>query len=249
MSDRPFVLSIAGFDPSAGAGVLADIKTLEQLRVYGLSTITANTIQTDNKFYTIQWVEVDFILQSMVTLFEEYKIEVVKIGIIPSVKELKTIIETVKKYSPQTKIVWDPVIKSSTGFSFLKENKLADFRDILSNLAVITPNLEELLELTGDDNPTEAAKELGEYCPVLLKGGHRNDKIGVDTLFLNDNIIEFEPTAIVKGEKHGTGCILSSAIAAHLALGCSLEDACMKAKKYIQKILQSNDSKLAYHVG
>jgi hydroxymethylpyrimidine/phosphomethylpyrimidine kinase len=97
--DRPFVLSIAGFDPSAGAGVLADVKTFEQHRVNGLAIITANTIQTANTFYKIQWTNLDFVIGSMTILFTNYEIKAVKIGIVPSLDYLKEIVCTIKNLS------------------------------------------------------------------------------------------------------------------------------------------------------
>ena len=106
--NRPIVLTIAGFDPSGGAGVLADIKTFELHKVYGFAINTANTIQTENEFHKIQWTPIDFILESIITLFDSYVIRVVKIGIVPSLNYLGQIVFCLKKYSPSIKIIWDP---------------------------------------------------------------------------------------------------------------------------------------------
>src|SRR6187402_331121 len=103
----PFVLSIAGFDPSAGAGVLADVKTFEQHRVYGFA------INTENKFFEMQWTDLAFVLKSLEKLFNNYTIKAVKIGIVPSLEYLKEIVFTIKRLSEETKIIWDTVLKSS----------------------------------------------------------------------------------------------------------------------------------------
>lgn len=138
-TNRPFALSIAGFDPSAGAGVLADIKTFEQHQVYGFAINTANTIQTENKFIDIQWTALEFVLQSIETLFEAYEIKAVKIGIVPSLNYLKSIVFLIKKLSPETKIVWDTVLKSTTEFDFLTIENQNDLVAILNEIDLITP--------------------------------------------------------------------------------------------------------------
>ena len=116
---QPFVLSMAGFDPSAGAGVLADVKTFEQHRVYGFAINTGNTIQTENEFVEMQWTDLAFVLKSLEKLFDNYSIKAVKIGIVPSLEYLKQIVFKIKILSPKTKIVWDTVLKSTTEFDFL----------------------------------------------------------------------------------------------------------------------------------
>ena len=121
--NRPIVLTIAGFDPSGGAGVLADVKTFEQHKVYGFAINTGNTIQTENEFHKIQWTPIDFVLESIKTLLDSYAIRAVKIGIVPSLDYLKQIIFCIKKHSPKIKIIWDPVLKSSTEFDFLTNRK------------------------------------------------------------------------------------------------------------------------------
>lgn len=245
---RPYVLSIAGFDPSAGAGVLADVKTFEQHKVYGLSVLTANTIQTENKFSEIHWMNEKIILKSIEELFSTYPIDVVKVGIVSSLESLKSIVETIKTHNRNAKIVWDTVLRSSTGFSFLDDENKDILRSILLDFAIITPNYEEIVKLSSNQNREESAQELAQFCPVLLKGGHREGKKGVDTLFTADSVEEFLPNGIISVGKHGTGCILSSAIAANLALGFSLSESCRNAKRYIEKILNSNQTLLAYHV-
>jgi hydroxymethylpyrimidine/phosphomethylpyrimidine kinase len=247
-ANRPFVLTIAGFDPSAGAGVLADIKTFEQHQVYGFAINTANTIQTENEFITIQWTDLTFVLKSIEKLLDNYTIEVVKIGILPSLDYLKEIVFTLKNLSPNTKIVWDTVLKSSTNFDFLNIENQADLIDILKELDLITPNYNEILQLSSKGiNAETTAIYLSKYCPVLLKGGHNPNEIGYDYLYLENEFFSFAPNTNKVFEKHGSGCVLSSAITANLALKQDLKKACVNAKKHIETYLQSNPTKLGYH--
>ncbi len=247
-TNRPFVLSIAGFDPSGGAGVLADIKTFEQHRVYGLAINTGNTIQTEETFYTIQWTDLDFILHSIVVLFETYDIKAVKIGIVPSLDYLKPIVQIIKKHSPKTKIVWDTVLKSTTEFNFLNIGHQNDLIEILKDIDLITPNFKEAILLKPSYTEAEAAVNfLSRYCPVLLKGGHNDEEIGVDYLYIDNEIYAFEPKSNTVTEKHGSGCVLSSAITAQIALGENTINACAQSKKYTESYLKSCLTKLGFH--
>lgn len=247
-ANRPFVLSIAGFDPSAGAGVLADIKTFEQHKVYGLSIITANTIQTEDKFEAIQWIDLEFILNSIRLLFKKYDIKAVKIGIVPSLDYLKSLVNEVRKHSSTIKIVWDTVLKSSTEFEFITIENQSVLSDILVQIDLITPNYKEILKLLPQKTSEEdSAKILSKHCAVLLKGGHNPEEVGTDYLFIKDEKIALTPKTTVVTEKHGSGCVLSSAITANLALDYDLPKSCQKAKLYIENYLNTNNTKLGYH--
>jgi hydroxymethylpyrimidine/phosphomethylpyrimidine kinase len=246
--NRPFVLSIAGFDPSAGAGVLADVKTFEQHRVYGFAINTAITIQTDSNFIDIHWADLDFVLRSIETLFENYEIKAVKIGITPSLTYLKAVIFEIKKHSPQTLIVWDPVLKSTTEFTFLQVQNQTDLIAILEHIDLITPNYDEILKLDASTTNVESiVKNFSNHCAILLKGGHHPHEIGVDYLHTKDQFFRLAPKNTLVYEKHGSGCVLSSSIASNLALGQELLYACTNAKNYIENYLFSNSTKLGYH--
>ena len=246
--NRPFVVTIAGFDPSAGAGVLADIKTFEQHNVYGFAVNTGNTIQTEKEFFEIQWTDLDFVLKSLEKLFKNHTIKAVKIGIVPSLDYLKEIVFVIKKLSPKTKIVWDTVLKSTTEFSFITINNHTILIEILEQIDLITPNYNEILQLSVvEKNPELIAQEVSKQCAVLLKGGHNPRAIGVDCLNIGEETFRLAPNKTLVFEKHGSGCVLSSAITANLALGLDLKTACINAKKYIEIYLQSNQTKLGYH--
>jgi hydroxymethylpyrimidine/phosphomethylpyrimidine kinase len=247
-ANRPFVVSIAGFDPTAGAGVLTDIKTFEQHRVYGFAITTANTIQTENQFLSIQWTDIAFVLRSIEELFKNYPIKAVKIGIVPSLAYLQEIVLALKRLSPKTSIVWDTVLKSSTEYDFLNIENQTILVKILKNIDLITPNYHEIIQLSpAETNAENTAKMLSAYCAILLKGGHHPEKIGIDTLYTKKESIPFFPKKSSLTEKHGSGCILSSAIVSNLALGNDLRTACYLAKDYIETYLQSNPTKLGYH--
>jgi len=246
--NRPFVLTIAGHDPSGGAGILSDIKTFEQHQVYGLAVSTGNTIQTENQFHDIQWTDLDFVLDSIKTLFLTYDIKAVKIGIVPSLDYLKKIVHTIKKHSPKTKIVWDTVLKSTTEFQFTTIKNQMELIEILQHIDLITPNYNEILKLSETkDSAEEIATKLSIYCSVLLKGGHNPNQKGVDYLYVDKECAKLVGALVVTSDKHGSGCVLSSAIAANLVLGHDILLASLKAKNYIEKYLNSNATLLGYH--
>lgn len=247
-TNRPFVLSIAGFDPSAGAGVLADIKTFEQHQVYGFAINTANTIQTENEFVSIQWTALDFILQSIETLLATYAIKAVKIGIVPSLDYLKSIVFLIKRLSPNTKIVWDTVLKSTTEFDFLAIENQNDLIAILNEIEVITPNYNEILKLDAKETSVEIIIEkLSKNCSILLKGGHNPTEIGTDFLHTQYQFFRLSPKKTTVYQKHGSGCVLSAAITANIALDQELFIACKNAKDYTENFLLSNPSQLGNH--
>ena len=157
-ANRPIVLSIAGLDPSAGAGLLADIKTFEEYKVYGLGISTAQTLQTENEFFTIRWEEEKDILQSLETMLLQYNVSVVKIGIVENIGVLNRIVSFIHKIDNSLKIVIDTVIKSSSGFNFWNKtiNEQVLF-ETFSKVFLITPNYNEAIQLWPSSNAKEAA--------------------------------------------------------------------------------------------
>ncbi|WPR71836.1 hydroxymethylpyrimidine/phosphomethylpyrimidine kinase [Flavobacterium sp. NG2] len=247
-TNRPFVLSIAGFDPSAGAGVLADIKTFEQHQVYGFAINTANTIQTETDFVSIEWTAIELVLQSIETLFQNYDIKAVKIGIVPSLDYLKKIVLLLHRLSPNTKIIWDTVLKSTTEFHFLTIENQNDLVTILDKIELITPNYEEIQKLVPTEKNIENSIEnLSKHCSVLLKGGHNPSEIGVDFLYIKDRFYRLLPKNTVVYPKHGSGCVLSAAITAQITLEQNLLSACIKGKEYTENFLVSTQNQLGYH--
>ena len=246
-NNRPIVLSIAGFDPSGGAGLTADVKTFEQHKVYGLSLCTAITLQTENEFFDIRWSKIKSTITAVEVLLKKYEVAVVKIGIVRSFRFLEVVVSYLHNYYPHIKIIIDPIFKSSTGFGFYENTNKKQFFKLLKKCYLITPNTSEASSISSNTNAFEAAKEISLQCNVLLKGGHNKENLGHDYLFQQNEIIEFKPINKIVFPKHGSGCVLSAAITANIALGYNLKEACEKAKQYIESILLSNESLLAYH--
>lgn len=248
-TNRPFVLSIAGFDPSGGAGSLADVKTLEMLGCYGLAVNTANTIQNDEKFEACHWTSEAIILQQLELLLESFPVGVVKIGIVENLQILKKVIDKLLLRNESIRILWDPVIKSSSGFSFQEPLKFQkDLESVLERVFLVTPNFDELQVFYPGLNMEETIRKISSKTNLYLKGGHRQEAIGLDELFTTEGkCVNFKPGRTDCSEKHGSGCVLSSALAAHLALGENLPEAARKAKDYIEKVLASNETILGYH--
>lgn len=235
--ERPYCLSIAGLDPCGGAGVLADVKTFEQLKVLGLGVVSAITYQNDAVFSGVEWYSIDLIEKQLIPL-KKYRVVCAKIGLIENFEVLNQVLDLLHDFFPAIKIVWDPVLKASAGFRFHADRAIAE--QTLKKLYLITPNSHEYEQLKLQSNLS---------CHILLKGGHREEK-GLDTLFYTNG-----KTVAVNGDvfqedtsKHGTGCVLSSAISSYLALENNLDEACKKGKEYVERFMLSNKTNLGYHV-
>lgn len=246
--NRPIVISIAGFDPSGGAGVLADVKTFEQHKCLGMGVISALTVQTENKFINVEWLSFEKMTEQLQPLLENYRIEFIKIGIIKNIDLLLKLVLWIKERNSTVKIIWDSVLAASSGFTLIEKLDQETLIKLLENIYLITPNTNEAIALTHLTNEKEAATFLAQYCVVLLKGGHSEQERGIDYLYSERNVIKIIGSIETVYSKHGSGCVLSSAITSQLALGSNLEQACQNAKTYIENILKSNTNLLAYHV-
>lgn len=245
---RPIILCIAGVDPSAGAGLLADIKTAEQHKVYALGVSTATTLQTESSFISIRWEEENHIIESIQKMLVHYNVSVVKIGIVKGANTLLNIVNGIKNIKPGVKIIVDPVISSSTGFDFwTTTNDLEILKEVLQNIYLLTPNYNEMELLSLNNDVMTQAISLSNYGNILLKGGHHPSSKGIDHLITDGHITAIENSKESMFEKHGSGCVLSTAIACNLALGKDLITSCRNAKKYIESFLSSNETQLGYH--
>jgi hydroxymethylpyrimidine/phosphomethylpyrimidine kinase len=245
---KPFVLSIAGFDPSGGAGILADIKTFEMHHAYGLGACTSITFQNENEFDGLEWVRFISMQKQLEVLFRKYKIEVIKIGLVESFIVLNRLLEALLKLNPGATIIWDPIMKASAGFDFHPDADQSLLNEILNKLSLVTPNLPEAVRLVNKgDDPVACAIDLTRHCNVYLKGGHNMTNDVDDFLFTPSARYRMEGKRIAHGEKHGSGCVLSAAIAANLANGMSLKTSCEEAKIYMNRFLQSSKRLLGYH--
>ncbi|WP_372754143.1 hydroxymethylpyrimidine/phosphomethylpyrimidine kinase [Mariniflexile sp.] len=248
MNTHKYILSVAGFDPCSGAGITSDIKTFEAHNLYGLSVCTAITIQNDVDFKQCIWTKPEIILAQIETLFERFEVSVVKIGIVESWQVLILILNKLKSLNSSIKIILDPIFKSSSGFDFHLKESQELLNTIWKQCYLITPNYDEIKSLYSKLNPQETIEHISGFTNIYLKGGHREDKKGWDELYHSGIVmVNIPPVAESIFEKHGSGCVLSSAIAANLTLEISLEDACKLAKYYTEKYLNSNKSLLGSH--
>ena len=246
--ERPCVLSIAGFDPSGGAGLLADSKTFEQNKVSGMGVVTGITFQSDSEFEGVKWIETNEIIKQIEALSRKFKFEYVKIGMIKDLETLDTIVSNLKSKAASCKIVWDPIIKSSSGFEIHKGFEKEKLASILKRIFLLTPNTVEMKIIANEKDEMKAGKELSKYCNIFLTGGHSKEKQGRDLLFTSDGkAFPFRAKKISNYPKHGSGCVLSSAITANLAGANNLQRSCLKAKDYVTKFLMSNKTLLGYH--
>ena len=243
---RPYVLSLAGMDPSAGAGLLADIKTFEAHKVYGLGVCTAWTVQNDEEFVSVNWASWREIETQLEVLIKRFSIGFAKIGLIQNKDILETLILYLRQRFPNIQLIWDPILKASAGFEFHAGNPQPT-RNTFSQLMMITPNWPEMQQLSGKEEPLQAAQEMSQYVHVYLKGGHRIDDPGKDVLFTREGKMHPFKGGKIRGGKHGSGCVLSAAILANLAQGYPLHRACLRAKGYTHNFLNSSPELLGYH--
>lgn len=234
------VLIVAGSDPSGGAGIQADIKTVTCLDGYAMSAITALTAQNTQGVFGIHPVPVEFIAQQIRLCLDDIGADAVKTGMLHSAEVIETIATTVPEKTP---LVVDPVMVAKGGALLLKTQALAALKDsLLPRATVITPNLPEAELLLSRAIPNEAsmvaaANELLSYGAqaVLLKGGHSDSPVITDVLQVRG-----APPVLLTAKRvntrhtHGTGCTLASAVATGLAQQMTLEDAVRRAHRYVQ---------------
>jgi hydroxymethylpyrimidine/phosphomethylpyrimidine kinase len=248
MSERkPFVLSIAGFDPTGGAGILADIKTFEMHHACGLGVCTSITFQNEDEFKGVEWLRFISIQKQLDILFRKYNIDVIKIGLIESFFVLNGLLDHLLKLNPDVKIIWDPVLTASAGFDFHPHPDQSLLIPVLTKICLVTPNLPEATRLAAGKDALTSATVLNKYCNVYVKGGHSDSGDADDFLFCSTGAYRIEGKKIKGGEKHGSGCVLSAAIAANLAKGMPLLQSCEEAKIYMNHFLKSSNTLLGYH--
>lgn len=236
-------LSIAGSDCSGGAGIQADLKTMTMNGVYAMSAITALTAQNTTGVTGIMEASPEFLKQQIDAIFEDIRPDAVKIGMVSSANLIRTIAERLTYYGA-TNIVVDPVMVATAGSKLIESDAVAVLKKELLPLAtVVTPNLPEAEVLSGltirsQEDMVAAAKIIsGNYgCVVLCKGGHSVNDAN-DLLYANEKAQWFMGKRIDNPNTHGTGCTLSSAIAANLAKGYDLETSVQRAKAYISGAL------------
>lgn len=241
-SNISVTLSIAGYDATAGAGVLADVKTINALGGYGIAAVTAITVQNSVGVSAAYALAPEQVQAQLVALFEDFTIDAVKIGMLAQAEIIEVVAEILTQFRPNF-IVIDPLINASSGYPLIAEAARKILCQKLFPLAtIITPNLPEAAQLcalpvSDPDSMQTAAKRLIEFGPraVLVKGGHL-DGAALDLLFDGESFTEFT-AARLDYSAHGTGCALSAAIAALLAQGLSLTASVARAKEFVTAAL------------
>ncbi|EWH12395.1 phosphomethylpyrimidine kinase [Cellulophaga geojensis KL-A] len=246
------VLAIAGSDSGGCAGIQADIKSISANDGFATTAITAITAQNTlgvNAIYPIPTVEIKNQIAAVLT---DINIGAIKIGMLQSTQIIKTVTDSLRAYN-NIPVVLDPVMVASSGHNLLDNSALEALKLLLPIATLITPNIPEALVLLNIDtispeNMPEMAKKIGKTykTSVLLKGGHlENCTSLMDVLYVydTDSLHNFSKTQIDTKNTHGTGCTLSSAIATHIALGCTLKDAVQKGITYTHQAIVAGKRK------
>lgn len=239
-------LTIAGSDSSGGAGIQADLKTFSAIGTYGMSVITAITAQNTQGVFMVEDLSKDIIRKQIEVVMDDIEPKAIKIGMVSSPEIIDEIVETLEKYDTKYLVV-DPVMISKSGYSLLKpEAKNALIKRLIPKAYIITPNILEAEELTGMKiNTLEDMREVGEKILtlgpkfVLMKGGHLEGE-AVDILVGRNIFKAYKSERLNRKNTHGTGCTLSSAITAHLALGYDIEKSVELSKEYITDAIKNS---------
>ncbi len=248
LSKIPKVLSIAGSDPSGGAGVQADIKTFSALSCYGMAAVTALTAQNTRGVGLVHAIPPDVVAAQIDAIFADIDVDAVKIGMLADAAIADAVAESLTRVAAKN-IVFDPVLYSTHGDALSAAGLIDAARARVLPLArLVTPNLPEaaaLLDAREARDPREMAEQARALADrgaraALVKGGHLEGE-PVDVLFDGTHIHEFRGKRIATRNVHGTGCALSSAIAAHLARGAGLVEAIAAAKIYLEGALAQAD--------
>ena len=239
-------LTIAGSDSGGGAGIQADLKTFSAHHVFGMSVITAVTAQNTVEVRSIQNIDKEIIRDQITAVFDDIEVHAVKIGMLGSAETIETVAQTLHMYKPQH-IILDPVMIAKSGHHLLEENAVEALKKLLIPIAtIVTPNLPEAETLSGIT--IQSKQDLYEACQIigqlgakaiLLKGGHSAGDPN-DLFYDGTNYTWFLSERIPTKNTHGTGCTLSSAIAANLANGLRIEDAIGQAKEYITMAIRES---------
>jgi hydroxymethylpyrimidine kinase/phosphomethylpyrimidine kinase len=239
------VLTLAGFDPSGGAGVLADIKAIAAQGCYGAAAITSLTYQNTQAVLGTAHQSAAVVRAQVEPVLADFNIAAVKTGMLPTREVIAVTAELIAQHKLPN-FVLDPVIRATSGFDLIDDAAMVVLRELLLPLAdLVTPNMAEAERLTGLpvthlDEMKTAAQAIKQHTrgAVLVKGGHLPDE-AIDVLYDGNAYELFRAPRLETRNTHGTGCTLSAAIAAQLALGSTLNDAIAQAKTYLNTALQT----------
>ena len=244
----PNVLTIAGTDPSGGAGIQADLKTFSALGAFGTTVITALVAQNTQGVKDVHAVPADFVTAQMDTLFADVRIDAVKIGMLGTADLVRCVADGLRRFAPPY-VVLDPVMVAKSGDRLLAHDAVTALRDdLLPHVDLVTPNLPEAADLLDEDEASDEdtmrdqLARLVQLCPgVLLKGGHLGGTESTDLLRVDDRVTRLTARRVQTSSTHGTGCTLSAAVAALRPQRADWTSAVTEAKDYLTRALAAAD--------
>ena len=248
MTQHPSVLTIAGSDSGGGAGIQADLKTFSALGVYGTSAITAITAQNTRGVFAVEVVSPAIVSAQIAAVLDDIPPQAIKVGMLASAEIVAAVASAIQGYGGR--VVLDPVMVAKSGDPLLAEEaEVALIESLLPRADILTPNLPEAARLLGRDPAQNAAEAeaqgrallgLGART-VLMKGGHAEGPTCIDRLVTASSVSAMQQPRLATRNTHGTGCSLSSAIAAELAKGADVEGAVRRAQAWLHEAIRAAD--------
>lgn len=234
------VMSIAGVDPSAGAGIFADLKVFQALNTYGTGVVTAITAQNPNNFFSIKPLEHNYVISQIDSILDIYPVKYIKTGMLYSKENIKAVGQKIQEYD--FKAIIDPVMIATSGGTLIDKD-LTEYlkKHVLKKAILTTPNIYEAEKLTGlkitnEKSAIKASLKLGKTCNNIITGGHLN---GTNIININGEITIKKQTLIKTNNLHGTGCNFTAAIVSHLEKQNTLKKSIIKSLQYTYKSIKN----------
>lgn len=234
------VMSIAGVDPSGGAGIFADIKTFQALGVYGTGIVTALTAQNPQKMYSLKAIETSYVEDQIDAVLDTYNVEYIKTGMLYSTDIIKSVSKKIREYN--LKAVVDPVMVSTSGGELAKNDLSQNLLKYLLPKAILTtPNVSEAekltnIKITNENEAKKACEKLGKTCNNIITGGHLN---GINTINIDGTTSIFKQKLLKTDNLHGSGCNFSAAIVSYLSQKNDLKTSILKASDYTYESIKN----------
>lgn len=234
------VMSIAGVDPSGGAGIFADIKTFQALGVYGTGIVTALTAQNPQKMYSLKAIETSYVEEQIDAILDTYNVEYIKTGMLYSTDIIKSVSKKIREYN--LKAVVDPVMVATSGGELAKNDLSQNLLKYLLPKAILTtPNVSEAekltnIKITNEEEAKKACEKLGKTCNNIITGGHLN---GINTINIDGSTSIFKQKLLKTDNLHGSGCNFSSAIVSYLSQKNDLKTSILKASDYTYESIKN----------
>lgn len=234
------VMSIAGVDPSGGAGIFADIKTFQALGVYGTGIVTALTAQNPQKMYSLKAIETSYVEDQIDAILDTYNVEYIKTGMLYSTDIIKSVSKKIREYN--LKAVVDPVMVATSGGELAKNDLSQNLLKYLLPKAILTtPNVSEAekltnIKITNEEEAKKACEKLGKTCNNIITGGHLN---GINTINIDGSTSIFKQKLLKTDNLHGSGCNFSAAIVSYLSQKNDLKTSILKASDYTYESIKN----------